>query len=173
MRKSERLWVGAAAVLVAAVAGDSQAQAGGRIKKTVEQCSNAYAILGWAPGPDDKVWEKMGWVMYTRPHWKIAEQHERGVVQQASFRQYGVKGAPGAVAFVAHCGHGGTCNAIAESFFKWYGRVGVPAVYCGPLPRLLENPSTPTIPKPDLTDYYKPSSIAEDLSDEPSIDDFF
>jgi len=70
-----------------------------------------------------------------------------------------------------HCGHGGTCNDIATRYFRWYKRHGVPAVYCGPLPAILEHPTTPSIPKPDLTDYYKAEDVFDDDEDL-DVDDF-
>lgn len=144
----------------------------GPVKTTVDHCSNAYAILGWSEQADSKVWEKMGWAMHTHPHLEITSDLQKGVVQKATFRQYGVRGYDGAVAYVMHCGHGGTCNDIATRYFRWYKRHGIPAVYCGPLPGILENPTTPSIPKPDLTDYYKSEDIWDDDDDDLDIDDF-
>jgi hypothetical protein len=73
------------------------------------------------------------------------------------------------VAYVAHCGHGGTCNDIATRYFRWYKRNGIPAVFCGPLPGILEHPTTPSIPKPDLKDYWKADSILDDDDDDDAM----
>jgi hypothetical protein len=110
-------------------------------KRAPDGCKNAHAILGWSNFEGEKhmeIWRIAGFVMYSRPHWKVVDDHEPGVSQQASFRQYGVKGRDDATAYVANCGHGATCNAIAAAFFKAYRRVGKPRVYCGALPGLLE-----------------------------------
>lgn len=151
----------------------SPSYGGGVIKTTVPHCSNAYAILGWSERADEKVWDKVGWTMYTRPHLEITSDVQKGVVQKATFRQYGVRGHDTAVAYVVHCGHGGTCNQIAEAYFRRYKRHGIPAVYCGPLPGILETASTPSIPKPDLTDYYKaePSYDYDDEDDDAALMD--
>jgi len=160
----------AAAVIITA---SSPTRGGGVIKTTVPHCANAYAILGWSEAADDKVWEKMGWAMYTHPYLEITGDVQRGVAQKATFRQYGVRGYDSAVAYVMRCGHGGTCNDIATRYFRWNKRHGIPAVFCGPLPGILENPTTPSIPKPDLSEYYKAESLYMDDDDDLDVDDFF
>lgn len=162
------------AVLAVLLTGASPTRGDGVVQTTVPHCSNAYAILGWSEAPDDKVWDKIGWAMYTHPYLEITGDVERGVAQKASFEQYGVRGHDSAVAYVMRCGHGGTCNDIAVRYFRWYKRHGIPAVFCGPLPAILENPTKPSIPKPDLTDYYKPETLYYDDYDEDiGVDDFF
>ncbi|MCC6521435.1 MAG: hypothetical protein IT373_02120 [Polyangiaceae bacterium] len=101
------------------------------------------------PGPTrKKVWKKIGFIMAVRKFWQMVPSYEPGRAQQVSFRQYGVKDRSDVTAFVARCGSGGTCNAVADTFYKWYRHIGIPQVHCGPLPYMLEGETTPDIPTP-------------------------
>jgi hypothetical protein len=93
-------------------------------------------------------WIKVGWVLGRRRHLQQVEAVSPGDAKQVNFRQYRVKGQEGAYAYVANCGTGTTCNAIAKSFYFTYRGVGVPQVECATLPEVLESPMTPEIPIP-------------------------
>lgn len=138
-----------------------------------------------------KPWVKVGWIV-GRLNWgraageeqlKMVDSYEPGVYGQAEFKEYRVKGHDNAKAYVAHCGHGGTCNMIAERFYNLYKGIGVPQVICGAnaMPPVAVNPGKPDIPLPteeelneaDADDDY---SFGDDDDDddgkEPSVDDF-
>ncbi len=128
-------------------------------KRAPDGCRSAHVILGWSELEDQEqqakidetVWERVGLVMFgiKRSFLKLVDKPTPGNVHEASFEQYQVKGREHGVAYVGHCGHGGTCNFIADVFHRLYGRVGTPMVYCGPLPKVLERPSKAAIPAPD------------------------
>lgn len=140
-------------------------------ERASDACNHAHAILGWsdfskAPDETDEAfeerikrpWTKMGWIV-GRLNWgrqqgsealAMVDSYEAGKVGQAEFKEYGVKGHPNGKAYVAHCGHGGTCNMLAARLFRNYKGIGKPRVYCGQnaLPKVLESPSRPSIPIP-------------------------
>jgi hypothetical protein len=140
-------------------------------QKAPDSCRNAHAILGWSDfkkGPDEtdeqfgertrQPWVKVGWVV-GRLNWgrsegneqiKMVDSYEPGVVGQASFKEYRVDGHDNGKAYVAHCGHGGTCNLIAARVHRLYKGIGKPIVYCGEnaLPRVLINGAKASIPMP-------------------------
>lgn len=93
-------------------------------------------------------WIKIGWVLGSKRHLKQVESVQPGVPGEVTFRQYKVKGQDGAYAYVAQCGTGGTCNAVAQAFYFRYRGVGLPQVECATLPNGLESPMTPEIPIP-------------------------
>jgi hypothetical protein len=112
------------------------------VKEGPETCSNAHLVLvASKSGKHDYIWGEIGKVVRSgNGKWIVVDDYEPGVVQKVSFRQYEVKGQDGAHAYVAHCGHGGTCNSLAHAFFEehddWYS----PEVFCGLVPSVLENP---------------------------------
>ncbi len=114
------------------------------VNKTNDICWNAHAILAASTsGNEAAVWEAIGGVAKARPFkWKIVENYEQGVAQKISFRQYDTRFQEGGTAFVAHCGHGGTCNEFAEEVLKSYPSIGSPGVYCGEIPHILANPQS-------------------------------
>ncbi len=108
-------------------------------------CRNAHALL--VASRSDKhsyIWREISKVAHSdRDKWKVVDDYQPGVVKRLSLRQYQVSGNAGASAYVVHCGHGGTCNSLAQAYFKehpdWYS----PEVFCGALPAMLESPSQP------------------------------
>ena len=140
-----------------------------------------------------KPWVKVGWIV-GRLNWgraagneqlKMVDSYEAGVYGQAEFKEYRVKGHDNAKAYVAHCGHGGTCNMIAERFYNLYKGIGVPQVICGEnaMPPVAVNPAKPTIPLPteeelaeaEDDDYSFGDDDDDDddkKDDDPSVDDF-
>ncbi|MBI4705384.1 MAG: hypothetical protein HY744_30125 [Deltaproteobacteria bacterium] len=148
-------------------AGDSGAEV---TQRAPDHCREAYTIFGWAKmgdaekqaKRDEEVWDRVGLVMQA-PHrrfLKIVDDSTPAVTHEVSFRQYEVQGHPGAAAYVGQCGHGGTCNYVADVFHGIYKGVGIPLVYCGRLPAMLVSPKKPTIPPPDK---YKDMGGEEDL----------
>jgi hypothetical protein len=165
-------------------------------QRAPDGCRSAHAILGWssfAQGKDESdadfetrknmPWTKMSWVVGrlnwqsicrdAKPQLEVVGQHEPGKIQQASFQQYSVKGKEGALAYVAHCGHGGTCNMLAERFHRLYKGIGSPLVICGDnaVPPVLESPSAPSLKTPTCEELNEAAGDGGG-ADEPSVDDF-
>lgn len=124
----------------------------GLLKRAPASCRNAYAVLGWS-GWDDKrrkePWKTLGYIMHSKSFWHIVQDVKPGVAQQAAFYHYKVHGHENGNAYVAHCGSGSTCNAIAASFFRAYKHIGKPMVYCGMAPNILHSPERPEVYKPN------------------------
>ena len=137
----------AALVLGAVTTVALLAQAQFKVKEGPEACMNAHAVIvASKSGKHDYVWSEIARVVKRRPHqWQIVEDYEPGVSQRVSFRQYDLKYHEGGTAYVAHCGHGGTCNALVKAFFEehqdWYS----PEVFCGAVPEALVNPQRPSL----------------------------
>ena len=169
-------------------------------KQAPDSCRHAHAILGWSDfkkGPDEsdedfeerkkRPWFKVGWVV-GRLNWgrsegneqlRMVSKYEAGKVGQVEFKEYKVKGHDNGKAYVAHCGHGGTCNMVAARLFRIYKGIGKPTVYCGEtaIPRMLESPSAPEIPLPTEEELNEADDDDldfddDDDDDEPSVDDF-
>jgi hypothetical protein len=128
---------------LAAVAGAVvETSAANTVHKTAETCQNAHAILmASTDGNHSRYWEAIGGTVKTpNDKWVVVETYETGVSRKVSFRQYDTKFHQGGTAYVAHCGHGGTCNELAEAVLQRYPEVGSPGVYCGEVPHILDNP---------------------------------
>ncbi len=112
------------------------------VKEGDESCNNAHLVLvASTSGKHAYIWGEVSKVVRAgHGKWLIVDDYEPGVVKKVSFRQYDVQHREGASAYVAHCGHGGTCNSLARAFFAehddWYS----PEVFCGAVPSILENP---------------------------------
>ncbi len=131
----------AGAVFVAIGTAGEETTAAGGVTRAPDNCSNAHAVLmSSASGDHARHWAAIGGVMRAHPHWQVVPEYEPGVSQKASFRQYDAKFAQGVTAYVASCGHSATCNAIAEAVLKAYPAIPSPAVYCGEIPHVLDNP---------------------------------
>jgi hypothetical protein len=138
------LWMGVAwaGMTIAAVA-----QGAFTAKETRDDCANAHAVLvASASGKHDFIWGEIGKTVRSRPQaFQVVEDYEPGVVQRVSFRQYDLKYVEGGTAYVAHCGHGGTCNTLAKAFVEahpdWYAA----EVFCGQVPEALINPQRPSL----------------------------
>jgi hypothetical protein len=156
------------------------------IQKAPDSCSHAHAILGWASFEEDderrkKPWIKIGWII-GRLNWgkekgkevfKMLDDYEPGQVMSASFREYRVKGSEKGIAYVAHCGHGGTCNMLAERLFRLTKVAGTPRVYCGKtaIPKMLHNGSIPSIPIPSDEELNEDSGDVDDEEFDEDDDD--
>ena len=118
------------------------------VKPGPEACRNAHAVIvASTTAQHDYVWREVGGVVRQgRGKWQVVDDYEPGVAMRVSFRQYDVEGREGATAYVAHCGHGGTCNSLVQAFFEkhpdWYS----PEVFCGEVPQILHNPQSVSLP---------------------------
>lgn len=134
-----RVWLGMAGVLASVT---TYAHAKHKVKEAADSCANAHAVLVASKSDKhDNIWSEIGKVVRAgNGKWIVVEDYEPGVVQKVSFRQWETKYVQGGTAYVAHCGHGGTCNSLAKAFLAeqpdWYS----PEVFCGQVPGSLENP---------------------------------
>jgi hypothetical protein len=172
-------------------------------KKAPDSCKNAHAILGWSDfrqGKEESAdefeerknmpWKKVGWVV-GRLNWhrqpgnlliEMVNSYEEGKIGSVEFKEYKVKGHDNGRAYVAHCGHGGTCNMVAARLVRIYKGIGKPTVYCGKeaLPKMLNAGATPNIPLPTEEELNEADDGGGDFDfdddddddDEPSADDF-
>ncbi|MCC6523424.1 MAG: hypothetical protein IT373_12270 [Polyangiaceae bacterium] len=127
------------------VLGISMAAVGANtVKETVDNCMNAHAVLLVSrSGNHALLWQLIGNVVKSNSYeFRVQSDYEPMVSQKVSFRQYDVELTNGATAYVAHCGHGGTCNKLAQAILKNYPDAGSPWVFCGQVPYLLQNPSS-------------------------------
>ncbi|MBI4953892.1 MAG: hypothetical protein HY908_17845 [Myxococcales bacterium] len=144
----KKVWLvlGSLGAMAAAMGVVQSTDAAGKVTPAVDNCMNAHAVLAASKGGDSAViWQAIDGVMRVRPHWAKVSDYEPMVAQKISFRQYSVKWGEGITAYVAHCGHGGTCNQLAEAVLKAYPDIGSPVVYCGQVPYFLDNPSSASI----------------------------
>lgn len=119
-------------------------------QRAADTCANAHAILTASKsGQHELVWRAVArTVRSDRDKWEVVDDYEPMVVRRVSFRQYDTRYVEGGTAYVAHCGHGGTCNALADAFAKEMdGLLPVPEVYCGVVPGVLDNPQPVTLPE--------------------------
>jgi hypothetical protein len=125
----------------------SPGSAANTVQKTADNCMNAHAILmASTDGNHARYWEAIEGVV-KKPIGRrvVVDSYEPGVAQKVSFRQFDTKFHEGGTAYVAHCGAGFTCNALAEEVLKNYPNVGSPGVYCGDIPHILDNPQASPI----------------------------
>lgn len=107
------------------------------VKTIPDHCSDAKAVLAVIT---DKVYSGPGFewkwarqVMLANPQFTVVP-HAALMPGQVAFQDYEY-GTSGAKALVAVCGHGGTCNQVAQAY-KRIVRSSKPTVYCGPVPGL-------------------------------------
>jgi hypothetical protein len=118
------------------------------VTPTKDDCATAWAILmssdpklstAW-PNADYK--EAIGHVVAANPHW-TAGAYEAGVSQKFDLQTFSTRYHEGGTSYVAHCGHGATCNALAAAVLKTYPEAGSPVVYCMvEPPTVLDNPQS-------------------------------
>ena len=190
-------------VLVALLATADTHLEAAEFKKAADECSHAHAILGWSDfrqGKEEsdedfadrvkRPWVKMGWIV-GRLNWhcptaqicksrekgkeklKMVDSYEPGIVGQAEFKEYRVKGHDNGKAYVAHCGHGGTCNMLAARLHNNYKGIGKPRVYCGEnaIPKMLHSPIKPNIPIPTDEELLEESMDDDDFDFDDDDDD--
>lgn len=139
------LFVDVVAVAAVCLAGPGATAQSHKVTEAPDTCSDAHAVLlaSTTANPDD-VWAEVRLVAASNEkRWQVVDDYQRGVVKLLSLRQYDTRYVPGGKAFVAHCGHGGTCNSLTRAFFNKRPRGFSPQVYCGPLPEGLVNEQRP------------------------------
>ncbi len=121
------------------------------VTETNPACSEAHAILaGTSNGDSARVWQGIGTVVRKNPRWKVVGEAERDVVERVAFKEWRprwpTKGGPDTL-YVAHCGHGGTCNDVAKAVAEAYPQMAAqPVVFCGDTSNVLAEPKSVTLP---------------------------
>jgi len=143
-----RVWKAAAVVGALAVSCmlTDNTSAAGSVTTTKDDCMTAWAILMsshptvHAAFPHVDYKESILGVAKWRPHWKVGE-YVAGSSQSFDLQTFDTRFHEGGTAYVAHCGHGATCNELAREVLKAYPELGSPVVYCTlEPPHILENP---------------------------------
>jgi hypothetical protein len=121
-------------------------QASFKLTQTQDSCKNAFAVLMASASPNKaSLWSEVRWIAHgDKEKWEVVDQYEPGVVKKLSLHEYDTKFFPGGTAYVAHCGHGGTCNSLAKAWFDKYPNRYSTAVYCGSAPPAIVNPRKPS-----------------------------
>ena len=119
-----------------------------KLTEANETCANAHALLvASKSGKHDYIWRRIAHVVRKKPYtYRVVDDYEPGVMYKVSFKQYDTKYVQGGSAYVAHCGHGGTCNSLARAFFDEHPKWGSVTVYCGLVPHVLDNGQRVTLP---------------------------
>ena len=147
MRRVWKVAAVAGALAVSCMLTDNTSAAGS-VTTTKDDCMTAWAILMSShptvhsafPHQDYK--ENILGVVKWRPHWKVGE-YVAGVSQSFDLQTFDTRFHEGGTAYVAHCGHGATCNELAREVLKAYPELGSPVVYCTlEPPHILENPQS-------------------------------
>lgn len=137
--------IGIAGIITLSVT--NQIGAAGSVTATKDDCSTAWAILmvshptihGGFQHPAYE--EAIMSVVKNRPHW-TPTGYEPFVSQKFDLQKFDTRFNEGGTAYVAHCGHGATCNELAREVLKAYPEVGSPVVMCTiDPPHILENPA--------------------------------
>lgn len=134
-----------AAACVAATTTIDDAGAAGNVSATADNCARAHAVLmvshprvhGAFPHPD--YGEAIKRVVDWNKHWTVLPEMEPMVSQKLALKMWDFRNGEG-TAYVAHCGHGATCNEVARTVLKAYPELGSPMVTCGEIPSFLDNP---------------------------------
>jgi hypothetical protein len=145
-----KIWKAAAILGAAAIATTTvdNTTAAGSVTTTKDDCMTAWAILmashpivhGAFPHSDYK--EAILNVVKWHPHWKVGE-YVAGASQAFDLQTFDTRFHEGGTAYVAHCGHGATCNELARVVLKAYPELGSPVVYCTiEPPHILDNPQS-------------------------------
>ncbi len=138
----------AAVSAMAATFSTTSIDAAGDVKHTKDDCVTAWATLmvshpsvhGGFPHQEYK--EAILNVIKWNPHWTVGE-YEPGVSQKFELTTMDTHFQEGGTAYVAHCGHGSTCNEVARTILKTYPELGSPHVDCViEPPHVLENPQS-------------------------------
>jgi hypothetical protein len=147
MRRISKALLAIGACALATVAVAEPGEAAGGVTATKDDCMNAHAIIMashptvHAGFPHPEYCEAILNVVKWHRHWTVAPEYEPGVSQKFSLKKWDTKFHEGGTAYVAHCGHGATCNEVARVVLKAYPEIPSPVVYCGEVPHILDNPS--------------------------------
>ncbi len=137
---------------IVAVALVGNALAGGAVTETNPACLEAHAILaGSASTESSRYWTAIGDVVHKNQRFRVVAEPERGVVDRVAFKQwrprYPQKGGPEAL-YVAHCGHGGTCNDLAKAVSEGIPTATpAPIVFCGDVSNVLVEGQSVSLPR--------------------------
>jgi hypothetical protein len=147
MRSPLALLAAAGLLTGAALAGSALAA----VQETSPVCMEAHAILaGSTNGDSARVWQGIGAVVRKNRRWQVVGEAERGTVDRVAFKEWRprwpTKGGPDTL-YVAHCGHGGTCNDVAKAIAEAYPQATPqPVVFCGDTSNVLAEPKSVTLP---------------------------
>lgn len=138
----------AACAAAATITVTDRIDAANSVQPTKDDCVTAWAILMasdpkvHAAFPHADYKEAIGNVVKANPHW-TAGAYEAGVSQKFDLQTFDTRYHEGGTAYVAHCGHGATCNALAAAVLKTFPEAGSPVVYCMvEPPTVLDNPQS-------------------------------
>ncbi len=145
-----KIWKAAAVLGAAAMACTmvDNTTAAGSVTTTKDDCMTAWAILmashptvhGAFPHTEYK--EAILNVVKWHPHWRVGE-YLPGESQKFDLQTFDTRFHEGGTAYVAHCGHGATCNELARVILKAYPELGSPTVHCTiDPPHILDNPQS-------------------------------
>ncbi len=138
----------AAASAMAVTFSTGSIDAAGSVKTTKDDCMTAWATLMashptvHSAFPHAEYKEAILNVIKWHPHWTVGS-YEAGVSQRFELSTFDTRFHEGGTAYVAHCGHGATCNELARAILKTYPELGSPQVDCTiEPPHVLENPQS-------------------------------
>ncbi len=138
--------VPAAALSVAAVAFAGLASAeGAGVTEANPTCSSATALLLTGDGnAEAERWALIRKLVAAEPKWRVVGEAPVNRVDEVAFTRFDVRhtyrGGPTA-AYTVQCGHGGTCNEVAQAFRKEHPSLSpAPVVICGDPSHVLVNP---------------------------------
>ncbi|MBK6519974.1 MAG: hypothetical protein IPG04_39045 [Polyangiaceae bacterium] len=118
---------------------------GEKVKEADATCMTATAILIPSDGADEPARvEMIRKVLAKNNKWSVVGEPPVNRVGEVAVVRYDVrhtyKGGP-TVAYTVACGHGGTCNDVANEFRKEHPTLSpAPAVQCGDVSNVLINP---------------------------------
>ena len=120
----------------------------GSVTTTKDDCASAWAII-MASHPSVhggfqhvEYKEAILGVVKWHPHWTVGP-YERIRSQHFELQTFDTRFHEGGTAYVAHCGHGATCNELSREVLKAYPEIPTPVVYCTvEPPHILENPAS-------------------------------
>jgi hypothetical protein len=131
--------------LFLAIGGAAHADGGKGVQEANATCSHATAILLVGDGQSgDARWSMIRKVVASKREWVVSDSAQPSTVGSVALTTYTIKhtykGGP-TVAYTVDCGHGGTCNDVANEFAKTFpAETPAPAVFCD-VSNLLENPT--------------------------------
>jgi hypothetical protein len=127
-----------------ALSGLASAEGAG-VTEANPTCSTATALLLTGDGnAEPERWAVIRKVVSAEPKWRIVAEAPVNRVEEVAFTRFDVrhtyKGGPTA-AYTVQCGHGGTCNEVAQAFRKENPALSpAPVVICGDPSNVLVNP---------------------------------
>jgi hypothetical protein len=132
-------------VLATLALGASASAQGGGVTEANPTCSSATAVLLTGDGNDEAArWSMIRKAIGTLPKLKLVGEAPRDRIEEVALVRFDVRhtyaGGPTA-AYTVQCGHGGTCNEVAQAFRKEFpAMTPAPVVLCGDVGHVLTNP---------------------------------